>query len=179
MKSHNKLTLKDIAKFYEEYFVGKTKIFKVKHKNTPFTLKFEKGHLHHLIAIHKFGLSRGEKLFYELLNENITLETLKKRDEGAFKEFIYRIQYFIYLEEMLLNPNIMLFDRTRANSRINADLMFYHYNDNCKRFLFLGVRKESANSNDYIPVTFLEAKKNRWEKVFAHIPLQVKEAQPN
>lgn len=156
----SELTLQEITEFYRDNFVGRVLRYDVRHKSTPFRIKFDEGHLMHLLALHKFGYKRGEKIYKDLLQEKITYKTLNDRDKGRFKAHYFRMKYFRFLTGVMENPKIAIYDPKRTESRINADFIFY--NQVFDRFLSLGIRKEKNDSDFYIPVTFLEHDKNKW-----------------
>ncbi|WP_298789276.1 PBECR4 domain-containing protein [uncultured Marinococcus sp.] len=156
----NELTLQEITEFYRDNFVGKVLRYDVRHKSTPFLIKFDEGHLMHLLGLHKFGYKRGEKIYKDLLRGKISYKTLNNRDEGRFKAYHFRMKYFCFLTEVMENSRIAIYDPKRTESRINADFIFY--NQVFDRFLSLGIRKEKNDSEFYIPVTFLEHEKNKW-----------------
>lgn len=161
-------TLQQIANIYDQSLAGKILTFPVKHKETPFHVKFDEGHLAHLLGLHYFGYKKGEAIYQTLLDGNITWEILKAKNEGTFKENEFRMLFFIYIVDVLSSPKIIIYDKERSQSRIDADFMFY--SEQNKRFLSLGIRKEDDPSEFYIPVTFLESKKNKWTNA-KHIPL--------
>lgn len=164
------ITIKQIAEVYHEHLAGRIFTYNVRYKDTPFHIKFDEGHLAHLLALQYFGYKRGEHLYPELLNGNITWEVLEKRNEGAFKEHQLRIANAYYMPDVMKDPKIAIYDPKKSQSRIVAEFMFYNEKNN--RFLTVGIRKENKESPYFIPVTFVESKKNKWAKN-KHILLQV------
>src|SRR5699024_12293059 len=98
------ITLKKIAEFYKKHYVEKIIEFHVRDKKTPLQIRFDEGHLAHLLGLHKFKFKRGEELYEQILNGLITFNTLKKRDEDAFKENQLRLKYFPYIIDILKEP---------------------------------------------------------------------------
>jgi hypothetical protein len=155
------VSLQDIALKYDQNLAGKTLTFNVKHKDTPFILKFDKGHLPHLLALHKFGYKRSEAIYPDLLNGNITWDLLSSRNTGSFEENELRMRYFYYVTDLLQSPKIAIFVKN-SGSTMDADFMFY--SEKGQRYISLGIRKEKSPSNFYVPVTFIDSKKNKWSK---------------
>src|SRR5690625_7826881 len=159
------LTLIEIAKYYKNNFVDENdKEFHIRDRNTPLIVKFSKGNLGHLLGLHKFNLKRGEMLFEKMINGKISIDYLKKRNRGVFKENLFRMKFFIHLNEILQNPKITSFDQSRNRSVIRADYMLYNYNDDCKRFLYLGIRKKAKKKKPIISCYVFRIKKKKMKK---------------
>lgn len=154
------LTLIEIAKYYKNNFVDENdKEFHIRDRNTPLIVKFSKGNLGHLLGLHKFNLKRGEMLFEKMISGKISFDFLKKRNRGVFKENLFRMKFFIHLNEILQNPKITSFDQSRNRSVIRADYMLYNYNDDCKRFLSLGIRKKAKKKQPILSCYVFRIKK--------------------
>ncbi|MDY0406604.1 hypothetical protein P5G51_015645 [Virgibacillus sp. 179-BFC.A HS] len=119
-------------------------------------MKFDQGHLAHLIGLHKFGFKRGEQLYHILLEGKISWDDLKRRNIGHYKQYEYRMKYMIYLKEVVDSCRIAVYNQ----GMIKADLMLYHEKE--KRFLSLGIYKEKT-TDFFVPTTFIENKYNKFQ----------------
>lgn len=87
----NEVSLKTIADFYVEYLTNKSYKFVVRpHRKTEdmqMEIKFFKENLPHLLGVQKIPNSntykyKGETGFNNIMNESITIESLKNLDRG-------------------------------------------------------------------------------------------------
>src|SRR5690625_7002528 len=99
-----------------------------------------------------------------MIRGKISLDFLKKRNRGVFKENLFRMKFFIHLNEILQNPKITSFDQSRNRSVIRADYMLYNYNDDCKRFLSLGIRKKAKKKKPILYFYVFRIKKKKIKK---------------
>lgn len=167
MLNDSNCTLQDIAYMYKENLLNKLYIFNVKDKNTPIRIRFDEGHLAHLIGLHYFNYRKGEKLFAELLEGKITWDILIRRNEGNYKQYEYRMKNMIYLRDVLDQSNTIVY----YSGGIKADLMIYHHV--VKRYLALGILK-IKDDNIFMPTTFIENKRNKFTNL-KHIVVVDKE----
>ncbi|EDN8993466.1 hypothetical protein GWC02_15510 [Listeria monocytogenes] len=156
MSNSENYSLKDIAIMYRDHFVHKVAIIHVKDKMTPIKIRFDQGHLAHLIGLHKFDYKRGEQLYHSLLEGKITWDDLKRRNMGSYRQYEYRMKYIIYLKDVIDSCRIAVYD-----GMIRADLMLY--DEKGKRFLSLGIHKEKT-TDFFVPTTFIENKYNKFQR---------------
>ncbi|WP_146139950.1 PBECR4 domain-containing protein [Salsuginibacillus halophilus] len=152
--SANNHTIQDIAQMYHNNLLHKMYIFHLKGNRPPVKVKFDEGHLAHLIGLHYFDFKRSEALFQDLLDGKITWQTLKKRNKGNYKQFQYRMYYIIHLHDVLQKGRLAVYD-----GHLKADLMIYHRAE--KQYLSLGLYEIDSKHHIYVPTTFMENKKNR------------------
>lgn len=151
---------------YSQEFVGKIMTYEVKHKKTPFEIKFDEGHLCHLLGLHHFGYKRAEDVFKQLMIGEITFESLEVMNVGIYRKNKMRMDYFIFLPELLNDPKIAIYNINNG-SLIKAD--FFFYSKKIDRYISLAIRR--GTSELYYPVTFIESKSNKWERN-GHVAIQ-------
>jgi len=152
------LSLQVLAEFYEQFLCNRIFRYKVRHKVGEIKLHFKTSDLPHLIGIHKMKTGsnhRGKRGFPALKSGEITLPILKQANEGNYESTIYRILHFPFINQLMYDPEAIIFRPDLAQSMIDAEFMFY--NTYSGRVLHLGVKKETS-TDLYIPVTFLERK---------------------
>lgn len=155
------ITLQEIAEMYRDTFVGKIFEFDVTGQDTPIRVKFEEGHLKHLIALHylyplKGKKFRASKMYRSMLDGSLTLEMLEKKNPQEYRKRLKRIQCFQLLPELLGQAYCGVGTAGGNMKEIN----FFFFDEAIDRYLYLGVKMEE-NTGLYIPVTFVE---NRTKK---------------
>lgn len=158
LPNEEQLSLQNLAIFYQEHFCKQKFHYEVRHKQRDIILHFKTVDLPHLLGIHKMKTGsayRGKKGFPELLQGNLTMESLKQADLGNYQRNLYRMLHFPFLYQLLRSPDMIIFNPQLAGSTINAEFMFY--NQYSERYIHLGVKQEDTTGL-YVPVTFIERK---------------------
>lgn len=158
LPNEEQLSLQILAMFYQEHFCHHKFHYEVRHKQRDIILHFKTTDLPHLLGIHKIksgSAYRGKKGFPELLQGNLTMESLKQADIGSYERNLYRILHFPFLYQLLRSPDMIAFNSQLAGSSIDAQFMFYNKYSN--RYVHLGIKQEDSTGL-YVPVTFIERK---------------------
>ncbi|MEW9701296.1 PBECR4 domain-containing protein [Paenibacillus sp. SI8] len=158
LPSEEELSLQILAEFYEQLLCNRIFHYKVRHKVGEIKLHFKTSDLPHLLGIHKIktgSTHRGKRGFPALKSGNLTLLDLKRANEGNYVRIIYRILHFPFINQLMYDPEAIIFRPDLAQSTIDAEFMFY--NTYSGRVLHLGIKRETS-TDLYIPVTFLERK---------------------
>lgn len=155
------VTLQEIAEMYRDLFVGKVFHFDVAHKDTPIRIKFDEGHLKHLLGLHYLYPTRGkqfrpESMYHDMLDGSLTLEMLEKKNPQKYRKGLLRIQCFQLLPE-LLKQGICGEGTAQGDMR---NIKFFIYDEALGRYIYLGIMKEKT-SEFYVPATFVEDKSKR------------------
>lgn len=157
------INLTTIAEFYEKYICNRIFHYHLRYdKQRDVKIRFKTSDLPHLLGIQYFNFGSsytGTKGFPALKSGDITLDLLKKSNEGEYFRILYRILYFPFVAQLMYNAKALVFWPDKNKSAINAEFMFhdmYH-----GRHIHLGTRKEESKSKTdeelfYVPVTFVE-----------------------
>ncbi|MGE6556201.1 PBECR4 domain-containing protein [Exiguobacterium artemiae] len=154
--SNPDVTLQEIAQMYEDLFARKIHHIDIGHKSSPLRIKFDEGHLKHLIGLHYLIQTnekkyRAEYLYRSMLDGSFTMEMLEEMNPQTSKKWKMRIQCFQLLPELLKEGKCGL-GTAKGNM---SDIEFFFFDQTLGHYIYFGVRKEK-NSDFYVPVTFFE-----------------------
>lgn len=155
------ITLQEIAEMYRDTFVGKIFEFDVAGQNTPIRVKFDESHLKHMIGLHYLYPVKGKKfrpqhMYRSMLDGNLTLEMLEKKNPQEYRKRLKRIQCFQLLPELLGQAYCGVGTAGGNLNKVN----FFFFDETVDRYLYLGVMLEKKTGL-YLPMTFVE---NRTKK---------------
>lgn len=159
MPTADEISLQTIAMFYEEHLCYRQFYYDIRHEQRELRLRFKPSDLIHLLGIHKIKKIRGADGINLLKSGEITFETLRASNIGAYEDIEYRMLYFPFVYQLVQNPRLVGTDQQHRNSLIKAQfIMFDGYNS---RYIELKLRRESeGNPNFFVPVSFSEARKH-------------------
>lgn len=169
-KINQDVSLKLIADFYLNTIAPKNYYFLLDDK-TNINLRFSKEHFCHLMAIHYFcpdpSLEHQYKShggFYNIINNQLTFDSLKSLNKEKFKEYKERMQYFPFIYQILNNCNTVKFDKDLVDGKCKIDVEFLLYNTHDNKKMHLGINLENSNKDIYFAKSFFISKSNKINK---------------
>lgn len=171
----------ELAKSYEK-FIKKKYIYYLD-DGTSFNVIFEKKRFAHLLGLHKIidvpqlqKLSKkqysGARIFKEVKEKIISDKQIF--ESHYFEKIENRYIHFLKLEDIVFQKVVYHFDKTKAVSKIDADMMLYSIENNMYLHLFL----VKAKNGDMVPMTFIVEETDAYVKgqIYSQIrELHVKE----
>lgn len=154
------VTLQELTLMFRDMLVKKILHLDVAHKGTPIRIKFDEGHLKHLLGLQHIIKSkdkkyRAENLYRSMLDGSFTMEMLEEMNPQEFRKRWMRIQCFQLLPELLENGKCG--EGTAQGDMRN--IKFFIYDEALGRYIYMGIVKEKT-SDFYVPVTFVEDDSN-------------------
>ncbi len=151
--------LKELLSEYEKNLCDKTFRYELAN-GTVIDVVFYQEQFCHLLGIqHIFNEKKydyiGKKGYEKIKNDDLTVKSLKSHNKNKFYSIKERLRNFDKLYQLILDGDLIKFysDRTRPPTTISADFVIYH--EETEHILHLFLRKESANSNIFAPVSFV------------------------
>jgi hypothetical protein len=147
-----------LLKYYEDNLCDK--IFKYELNNKiNIDIIFYRENLCHLLGVqHIFKKDKrylGLNGFNKIINNELTIRSLKAHNEKEYNKMELRFIYFDTIYELLSSGKILKFYqyRCKPSTIISAD--FVIFKDQKEYVLHLFLRKEQEGSNQYTPVSFI------------------------
>ena len=152
------LSLKSILINYKETLCEKIFHYELNGKSI-INLRFYIENFCHLAGLHYIYDNDkrylGAKGYKNIINESITIDSIKKHNEKSFNFIKSKLENFGNIFELLSKGKMTGFDVKRMTdyTEIVANLVIYHNEKELLLHLFL--RKERDDSNEYTPVSFI------------------------
>lgn|GEM_PF-2109264 len=151
--THEELSLKTIAEFYEQHLMNRQFRFHIAHKEEEIRVRFEPWALCHLIAIHHFvpgQAGKSKQGHSSLKDETITFEKLKSMNDGQFEKDKLRMLCFPFIYQIIKNPRLQEADQ---HDEVRAQWILY--DNSVVKHIQLKLRRREPKSKFYVPVTLL------------------------
>lgn len=151
------IDIKTILEFYNEYLLPYKFMYHLQ-DGLCIKLQFHKSNFCHLLGLHYIESKTTKHDPYERTNgyNKIMREGLSMQKLESINKFQYcynknRILYFPFILQLLQNPNVIEFDKTKISKcTVQCDIILYDEYHNVN--IHLGI---SGNTKYFYPVTFL------------------------
>lgn len=178
------MNLKGFCKFFDEHIANRNYIYQTDNKQfSQIIIRAELSQLPHLMGLQHFlnlPYKQAEKLIQSMLNEEITVDFLKKADKDSWDEFRDRIEGTPLIYKMLNSyPSVklvckkMIAGEKSSYARRNMDLIFI---DELGKYQYvLELREIEKESNVYALTSLSFGKKNKNKNLtkFPHTALNI------
>lgn len=132
------------------------------------TLIFKEEHFCKLLALDEFAPSLYKRREYldrrgieKIECGEISSIELKKQKPKIWRTYKNRVEYFVYLKELLSNPQYIIFNQSIANTKIEADvILLYRLSES--EYIHLFCRNIGKHDVVLKPITFVIHKNNKY-----------------
>ncbi len=155
--------LKQLLENYNKNLCNKvfkyTVFNKTKNNTDILIIRFYKENLCHLLGLqHVYNDSKkflGESGYKLIYNQKVTVKSLKEHNKDGYNFIKIKLKHFDEIYDIIKNGKLIYFDKYKCHPRtyISADFMLIK--DNTTYILHLFLRKETDNTDNYSPVSFI------------------------